>query len=171
LKATIFHKKRLGGSMLEIGRFRFKFWRLCPRKGDKMQLSNCFNATGALPVIKKLPLIFLFLFVWGCGYQFAGKDTHLPPGVTSVAIPTLVNQTVEPGIEIVFTQAFLNEFINDRRVNVVDRREADAILEGIIKSFSLASVSYNASGYALEYETIVAMDITVNLNVAEKVQK
>ncbi len=89
-----------------------------------------------MPISKKLLLLFFSLvFLWGCGYQLAGKETHLPPGVSSVAIPTLVNQTLEPGIEIVFTQAFLKEFIQDRRVKVVDRREADSILEGIIKSF------------------------------------
>ena len=101
-----------------------------------------------------LPLCLVLL--WGCGYQLAGKETHLPPGVGSVAIPTLVNQTLEPGIEIDFTQAFLNEFIKDRRVKVVDRKEADSIFEGVIKSLYLLSVSYDKAGFALEYQTIVS---------------
>ena len=97
----------------------------------------------------------------GCGYQLAGRGTHLPPGVTSVAIPTLVNKTLEPGVEIAFTQAFLREFIKDRRVKVVDRREADSVVEGIIKSFYIFSASYDKSGYALEYQTVVTMDIAL----------
>jgi outer membrane lipopolysaccharide assembly protein LptE/RlpB len=116
---------------------------------------------GDLLIMKKLLSIFLLILVSGCGYHLAGKDTHLPPGVTSVAIPTLVNQTLEPGIEIVFTQAFLQEFIKDKRVKVVDRKEADSILEGVIKSFYVYSVSYDKSGYALEYQTVVTMDITL----------
>ena len=108
-----------------------------------------------------LLLLFCLVLLWGCGYQLAGKETHSPPGVSSVAIPTLVNQTLEPGIEIVFTQAFLREFIQDRRVKVVDRREADSILEGIIKSFYIFSVSYDKSGFALEYQTMVIMDIAL----------
>ncbi len=112
-----------------------------------------------------LPLLLLLLF--GCGYQLAGKETHLPPGVGSIAIPTLSNLTLEPGIEITFTQAFLNEFIQDRRVKVVDRPQADSILEGAIKSFYLLSVSYDKSGFALEYQTVVVMDITLKRRSGE----
>jgi outer membrane lipopolysaccharide assembly protein LptE/RlpB len=104
-------------------------------------------------------LLISALWMSACGYQLAGKETHRPPGVTSVAIPTLVNHTLEPGLEIPFTQAFLKEFVRDKRVRVVDRAEADSIFEGHIKSFSLFSVSYDKSGYALEYQTIVTMDI------------
>lgn len=110
---------------------------------------------------KTIPLLICVTLLSGCGYHLAGKDTHVPPGVTSVAIPTLVNQTLEPGIEIVFTQAFLQEFIKDKRVKVVDRKEADSILEGVIKSFYVYSASFDKSGYALEYQTVVTMDITL----------
>ncbi len=107
-----------------------------------------------------LPLLLLILF-WGCGYQLAGKETHLPPGLNSVAIPTLINKTLEPGIEIQFTQAFLREFIQDRRVKVVDRNEADSILVGTIKTFYLLSVSYDKAGFASEFQTVVTMDIAL----------
>jgi outer membrane lipopolysaccharide assembly protein LptE/RlpB len=97
----------------------------------------------------------------GCGYQMVGKETHVPSGLNSVAIPTFVNQTFEPGIEIPFTQAFLREFIQDRRVKVLDRGEADSILEGVIKSFNIYSVSYDQSGFVLEYQTTVVIDLTL----------
>ena len=90
-----------------------------------------------------------------------GKKTHVPPGLASVAIPTFKNQTFEPGIEIPFTQSFLREFIQDRRVNVVNRAEADSVLEGIIKYFSIYSVSYDSSGFVLEYQTNVILDLTL----------
>jgi outer membrane lipopolysaccharide assembly protein LptE/RlpB len=114
-----------------------------------------------MTLLKTLLVLICVATLSGCGYQLAGKDTHLPPGVTSVAIPTLVNKTLEPGVEIVFTQAFLREFIKDRRVKVVDRREADSVVEGIIKSFYIFSASYDKSGYALEYQTVVTMDIAL----------
>jgi len=105
---------------------------------------------------------FLCLFLlMGCGYQMVGKETHIPPGLNSVAIPTFKNQTFEPGIEIPFTQAFLTEFIQDKRVNVVGRTEASSVLEGVVKYFRIYSVSYNASGFATEYQTDVVLDITL----------
>ncbi len=90
-----------------------------------------------------------------------GKETHLPPGITSIAIPTFINQTFEPGIEIPFTRGFLREFIQDRRVKVVSRNEADSILEGSIKLFRIYSVSYDRSGVAQEYQTTVVIDLTL----------
>ena len=95
----------------------------------------------------------------GCGYQMVGKETHVPPGLNSVAIPTFKNQTFEPGIEVPFTQAFLTEFIQDKRVNVVGRTEASSVLEGVVKYFRIYSVSYNASGFVSEYQTDVVLDI------------
>ncbi len=109
---------------------------------------------------KLLPIICLVL-VTACGYQMVGKETHVPPGLSSVAIPTFKNRTYEPGIEVPFTQAFLREFIQDRRVNVVDRAQADSLLEGAITDFRFYSVSYDRSGFALEYQTIVVLDVTL----------
>ena len=96
-----------------------------------------------------------------------GKETHLPPGITSLSIPTFVNQTFEPGIEVPFTQGFLREFIQDRRVKVVRRDEADSVLEGVIKSFQIYSVSYDRSGIALEYQTTVIIDLTLKKKTGE----
>jgi outer membrane lipopolysaccharide assembly protein LptE/RlpB len=90
-----------------------------------------------------------------------GKETHVPPGLNSVAVPTFKNRTYEPGIEVPFTQAFLREFILDRRVNVVDRSQADTLLEGVITDFRIFSVSYDRSGLALEYQTNVVLNITL----------
>jgi len=104
---------------------------------------------------------FLTVLLLGCGYQMVGMETHRPPGITSIAIPTFVNQTFEPGIEVPLTQGFIREFIQDRRVKVVDRKEADSILEGVIKSFQIHSISYDRSGIAQEYETTVKLDLTL----------
>lgn len=110
-------------------------------------------------LVKKLLPIICMVLITGCGYRMVGKETHVPPGLNSVAIPTFKNLTFEPGIEVPFTQAFLREFIQDRRVNVVDRAEADSVFEGIIKNFSIYSVSYDRSGFVIEYQTNVILDL------------
>jgi outer membrane lipopolysaccharide assembly protein LptE/RlpB len=112
-------------------------------------------------MIKKgLPVICLLLLA-ACGYQMVGKETHVPPGLNSVAVPTFKNRTYEPGIEVPFTQAFLNEFILDRRVNVVSRAQADSLLEGIITNFTMYSVSFDQSGRVVEYQTNITLDLTL----------
>jgi outer membrane lipopolysaccharide assembly protein LptE/RlpB len=117
--------------------------------------------------LKKLFPILCMVLLWACGYQLAGKETHLPAGLNSIAIPTFVNQTYEPGLEISFTQAFLREFIQDRRVRVVDRREADSVLEGVIKQFTTTPVSFDRSGIATEYQTTVTIDLTLKKGTGE----
>jgi outer membrane lipopolysaccharide assembly protein LptE/RlpB len=114
------------------------------------------NKTGILAIT-----LLCLLFLSACGYQMVGKETHVPPGLNSLAIPTFKNRTFEPGIEVQFTQAFLREFILDRRVNVVDRAQADSILEGTITDFRSYSVSYDQSGFVLEYLTIIILDLTL----------
>lgn len=113
-----------------------------------------------------LSIAFIIVLA-GCGYQMVGKETHIPSGLNSLAIPTFVNQTFEPGIEVPFTQAFLREFIQDRRVKVLDRSEADSVLEGVIKSFNIYSVSYDRSGLVLEYQTTIIMDLTLRRKTGE----
>jgi outer membrane lipopolysaccharide assembly protein LptE/RlpB len=112
-------------------------------------------------ILKSVIAVSCVLLVSGCGYQLTGKGTHVPPGISSIAIPTFVNQTLEPGIEIPFTQGFLREFIFDNRVKVLGRSEADAVLEGVIKTFRLQSVSYNRSGLVMEYQTDIIIDLTL----------
>jgi outer membrane lipopolysaccharide assembly protein LptE/RlpB len=118
-------------------------------------------------IMKKLLSIIWVILIMGCGYQMVGKETHVPPGLNSVAIPTFKNQTFEPGIEVPFTQAFLREFIQDRRVNVVDRAEADSVLEGVIKYFRIYSVSYDKSGFVMEYQTDIVLDLTLKKRTGE----
>ena len=120
--------------------------------------------------IKVLLVLGMMLF-GGCGYQMVGKETHVPPGLNSVAVPTFSNQTLEPGIEVPFTQGFLREFINDRRVRVADRGEADSVLEGVIKSFNIYSVAYDRSGIATEYQTNVVIDLVLKKQTGEVLWK
>jgi len=96
-----------------------------------------------------------------------GKETHVPPGLNSIAIPTFKNKTFEPGIEIPFTQAILNEFIQDRRVKVVNRAEADCILEGVVTYFVTSGAAYGISGFTSEY----AVNVIINLSLKDRTGK
>jgi len=112
-------------------------------------------------IIKNVLSIFCLVLVVACGYQMAGKETHVPPSVNSIAIPTFKNKSFEPGIEIPFTQAFLNEFIQDKRVKVTGRAEADSILEGAVVSFTASGAAYDRSGFVLQYTISVVANFSV----------
>ncbi len=122
-----------------------------------------------LRTCSRLLLSISVALLLGCGYQMVGKKTHVPPGLTSVAIPTFVNQTYEPGIEVPFTKGFLTEFIQDRRVKVVDRNEADSVFEGVIKYLRIQSVAYDQSGLATEYQTTAVIDVVLKKRTGETI--
>ena len=50
---------------------------------------------------------------------------------------------------------------------MVDRAQADSLLEGIITDFKIYSVSYDRSGFVLEYQTSVMLDLTLKDRTAE----
>jgi Lipopolysaccharide-assembly len=66
----------------------------------------------------------------GCGYRFVARDATLPEGVRSVCAPVFVNETPEPGLETLFTQAMRQELV--RAGTLGDGAVCDARLEGIV---------------------------------------
>jgi hypothetical protein len=52
-------------------------------------------------------------------------------------------------------------------VKVLDRSEADSVLEGVIKSFYFTSVSYDQSGFVSQYQTYVLLDLTLRKRTGE----
>lgn len=104
--------------------------------------------------------VSLFAGIAGCGYTLEGRKLSVPREIRTIAIPTMTNQTVEPRIENIFTGAMVREFNQDSRLKVVPERRADSILEGTIQEFTISSVSYDASGLALEYRAKITMGVT-----------
>jgi hypothetical protein len=88
-------------------------------------------AAGVLAVLATIP---------GClGYRLG---TTLPPGIRSVAVPAFVNQTGEPDLEAVATQAAVREFQKDGTLRVAGRDEADAVVEVRLLRFNLEPLRY-----------------------------
>lgn len=78
-------------------------------------------------------LLFLLLHL-GCGYQLAG-NLNLPPHVKSIAVPIFQNQTTEPDIEKLLTEAVIERLqsLGQLRITTVDK--ADAVLYGIASDY------------------------------------
>lgn len=86
-------------------------------------------------------LVALSLSFTGCvGYQLGSM---LPPDISSVYIPTFVNETTEPFIEVETTQAAIVQFQLDGSLEVVREDQADAVLNVTVKNFELEPVGYS----------------------------
>lgn len=80
----------------------------------------------------------------GCaGYRvgsIAGKDLQ---GVTSVFVPTVKNESYEPGLPVVTTNAILRKLDNDGTLKTVQSLQADSQLDVVIKSVERHSLRGN----------------------------
>jgi outer membrane lipopolysaccharide assembly protein LptE/RlpB len=112
------------------------------------------------PGIIAVALAFILcLAAPGCGYHVAGKGGGggMPGGIETISIPFFVNMTAKPDIEGTLTSAFVSEFVTT--VAVV--RDGEAVMNGVIKSYSLTPVSYTQSDVAQEYRLSVTISLMI----------
>ncbi|MEE9527032.1 MAG: hypothetical protein V3W07_05140, partial [Syntrophobacteria bacterium] len=101
--------------------------------------------------------ILALLALFGCGYHFAGTGGQAPGDIQSIAVNVLGNQTAEIGIETIFTNAILNEFIRWKRLPVKPLNEAEAVLGGSVARIKTQTASHLTRTRTLETRVIVTL--------------
>ncbi|HAF12248.1 MAG TPA: hypothetical protein DCK93_02450 [Blastocatellia bacterium] len=88
---------------------------------------------------------------------------QLPSRIKTVAVPAFQNNALRYKIESRFTDAVINELIHrGRGLRVQGEREgADAVIEGVIKSFSYGGVLLDDKGRARVFEVTIEAAVTV----------
>ncbi|MCU1265272.1 MAG: hypothetical protein JWM21_1590 [Acidobacteria bacterium] len=109
-----------------------------------------------------LALTLFFLSGFAECYKPVTKN-QLPTRIKTVAVPAFQNNALRYKIEHRFTQAVLDELIHRGRGLRVqgDREGADAVIEGIIKSYQFTGVLLDDKGRARIFEVTIAAAITV----------
>ena len=117
-----------------------------------------------LKVLRFSTFLFGLLFVAGFAecYKPITKN-QLPARIKTVAVPAFQNNALRYKIESRFTEAVVNELIHrGRGLRVQGQREgADAVIEGVIKSFSYGGVLLDDKGRARIFEVTIEAAVTV----------
>jgi outer membrane lipopolysaccharide assembly protein LptE/RlpB len=94
-----------------------------------------------------LPIAFGLLGLSGCGYHSLGAATHLPPGISTLAVPVFATHTEAYHTEVVMTEAVIREFATRTRLRVTPNAggDPDAVLHGTILKETVEPLTYNAS--------------------------
>lgn len=80
-------------------------------------------------------MLHMVFLITGCGYQFRGSESALPPDVRTVYIPRVTNESTEAQVDTLLTEALRDEFERYGVLTVVERAsEADATLDTTIQS-------------------------------------
>lgn len=136
-----------------------------PRDSPGPRRYTCLSMPRSLLV----PLLAMLLAeVSGCGYHTLGAATHLPPDLTTLAVPVFATRTDTSGTERAMTEAVIQEFAARSRLRVVsnDGRDADAILHGTILKQSTVPLTYNA-GTQQSSSFLITVVASVTLNARD----
>lgn len=95
----------------------------------------------------------------GCmGYRLGSS---LQPGIDVVHVPVFVNETDEPLLEVLATQATIAEFQRDGTLSVGDADRSDVVLQARLTGFALDPLRFDRDGAtsAQEYRMTIRADI------------
>lgn len=87
------------------------------------------------PLERGLGKVFLFailLLSTSCAYRWGENQRSLPGGYRQIFVPIFKNSSMEPGVEIAFTNFFIQEIERAQVARVVERERAEVVLEGEI---------------------------------------
>jgi outer membrane lipopolysaccharide assembly protein LptE/RlpB len=99
-------------------------------------LARAVRACALLPV----------LFALSCNYHLVKEQSaSLPSGIQSLSIPLAQNQTIEAGLEDVFTQEMIKRLSADGRFTILSSG-AEAELRCVLSDITVAPVSYTREG-------------------------
>lgn len=109
-----------------------------------------------------LLIVALLVNFTGCFYSFTGAS--VPAHLNSIAILTFEDRSGsgEAGLQEEFTNKQIEKFLNDNTLQVTERVNADAVLEGTILSVSDAPVAVSTE------ENVSTRQLTINVRVVFK---
>jgi hypothetical protein len=97
----------------------------------------------------------------GCGYKPVRYRSALP-GVETLAIGPLANDTYEPGVEAVVLDALRREALARGGLRLVDDPEAaDLVLSGAVRRLAVSPRSFSSVVLSLEYEVYMGLELKV----------
>ena len=108
-----------------------------------------------------IAVILLFLLLSSCGYRFTSVGGLVPEDARTIAIPTFMNGTGEPYVDVEVTKAVVSEFLTDGRLKVVSAETADLVLKGKVTKFDMTPSAYTVDNYVQSYTVSLGVNVTV----------
>jgi hypothetical protein len=100
-------------------------------------------------------------------YRLAGSGAKDP---VRIAIVTLENDSVEPGVEVLVTRALRQAFVRRGSARLVsDPGRADFVIRGTVLPLITLSTSFSTVALAIEYTVRMQLDLEIETAQAEVV--
>lgn len=85
-------------------------------------------------------LVPVFLLASCAGYQLGGNKPTSLLKVKTISVPMFKNDTLHPRAEALATSAVANAFVLDGTYRIVKQENADAVLEGKLRSIKYSTI-------------------------------
>jgi len=109
--------------------------------------------------------IYCLLFV-GCGYRLVGTGNALPPHIKTIHIPVFENTSSQPEIHRQLTSFVLQSFISDGRLKIVNKDEADLIVDATLSYYNLRNVAFSSQDLVSD----IIIELEIDLKVTDQVK-
>ena len=119
-----------------------------------------FRSRG-VPAHAVLCLAGMSILAAACGYQLGAHSCDSDVTARNIAIPLFQNQSQEPRVENLFTEAFRDRIQALPCVSLCARSEADALLKGKILSVESYTVAVTEEFFAMEYRMRVVLAVSL----------
>src|SRR3954470_1301777 len=117
-----------------------------------------------LKIVRGTAFVFTLLLVSGFTECYKPVNrSQLPPHIKTVAVPAFQNNALRFKIEHRFTEAVMKELIHrghGLRIQS-DREGADAVIDGVVKTFGFSGVLLDDKGRARIFEVTITAAVTV----------
>ena len=108
--------------------------------------------------MRAVALSAISIFLAGCGYQ---TGSMMPPGVESIAVGIVENDTYYRHAEVTYTRELTRELIRRAHVDVRNRGEADAILTGRILTIPRVTLVEDGLDRLIEGGVVVRVEVNL----------
>ncbi len=112
------------------------------------------------------------LLLTSCTYSFSGAS--VPSHINTIAVSTFRNDTLQPSLDQDVTNALIDLFANDSRLNLGTPGQSDAVVEGTITRYDHSVFGLSGTGdsslgaQAEEYRVTLQAAVTVKDRVKGK---
>ena len=106
------------------------------------------------------------LFFSGCGYHLVGTGNALPPHIKTIHIPVFENTSSQPEIHRQLTSFVLQSFISDGRLKIVNKDDADLIVDATLSFYNLRNVAFSSQDLVSD----IIIELEIDLKVTDQVK-
>ena len=117
--------------------------------------------------IKIIWLLTCCLLLSNCGYRLVGNGKNtLPAHIKSISIPVFQNSSSQPEIHRELTSIILRSFINDGRLKVKKKDDADLLMTGDLTYYGIRTAAFSSEDLASD----IIIELEVYIEVTDQVK-